>query len=388
MRDFTFMNDAKIIFGKDSLSYLKENLEKYNVKKMLIITSGDFIKDLGIYDFVSNICKELKIDFFYENKVVANPKVELVRNLIDLCKKENIDFILAIGGGSSIDSAKAIAVGSKSNIDIWDFYLYKAIPKEALPIGVISTIASSGSETSNASILSDDNNKLGIEYDFLIPKFAILNPEYLKNLPKHLLFSGIADISSHLLERYFTKEEYVDSTDYMIVGLLKSLFLNAEKLLKDKQDINALGEIFFISVIAHNNLLDCGRISDWASHRIEHELSHEYNIIHGEGMALVFPAYIKYMSKKLPTKFAELSNRLFDVGYENYLEEEMAIILANKLEDIYISFGLKTRLSKFGINSDKFETMALKATKNDKIKIGHYLELDSRQIIDILKLAL
>ncbi|WP_156300400.1 iron-containing alcohol dehydrogenase [Streptobacillus canis] len=388
MLDFNFMNDSKIIFGVNSLTYLKENLEKYDVKNLLIITSGDFIKDLGIYDEVIKTCSELNINYFYENRVVANPKVELVRELVDICKDENIDFILAIGGGSSIDTAKAVAVGAKSDIDVWNFYMYKDVPTEALPIGVISTIASSGSETSNASILSSSDNKLGIEYDFLIPRFAILNPEYLKGLPNFFLFSGIADISSHLLERYFTMEKNVDTTDYMIEGMLKSLFLNADRLLKDKTDINALGEIFFISVIGHNNLLDSGRISDWASHRIEHEISHEYNIIHGEGMALVLPAYIRYMSKEAPDKFAQLANRLFDIDYNNYTKEEMALILADKLEEKYISFGLRTRLSKFDITSDKFELMALKATKNDGMKIGHYIPLSSKEIIKILNLAI
>lgn len=388
MIDFKFMNNAKIIFGLDSLSHLKENFIQNEVKKLLIISSGDFIKDLGIYDHVVKTCDELGIKYFYENRVIANPKVELVRELITLCKKEEVNFILAIGGGSSIDTAKAVAVGAKSDIDVWEFYLYNKEPKEAISIGVISTMASSGSETSNASILSNDDNKLGIEYDFLIPKFAILNPQYLINVPNFLLFSGIADISSHLLERYFTLEENVDTTDYMIEGMLKSLFLNANRLLENKKDINALSEIFFISVIGHNNLLDSGRVSDWASHRIEHELSHEYNITHGEGMGLVLPAYIRYMSDKKPKKFAQLANRLFNVDYNNYTYEKMANILADKLEEIYKSFGLRTRLSEFNINEDKFEMMALKATKNNTIKVGHYIPLDSEEIIKVLKLSL
>ncbi|WP_068268661.1 iron-containing alcohol dehydrogenase [Caviibacter abscessus] len=388
MKDFKFQNGAKIIFGESSLSYLKEELLKFNVKKMLILSSGDFIKDLGIYDEIINVCENLNISYFYENKVVPNPKLELARELINLCKKENIDFILAVGGGSSVDTAKAVAVGAKSDIDVWDFYLYKSEPTKALPIGVISTIASSGSETSNASILSSDENKLGIEYDFLIPKFAILNPLYLESVPKFQMFAGITDISAHLLERYFTSVKFVDTTDYMIEGMLKSLFLNVERLLKDNKNRNALSEIFFISVIAHNNLLDCGRISDWASHRIEHELSQEYGITHGEGMATVLPAYIRYMADKAPEKLAQLANRLFGYDYKNYSEKELALLLADKLEQIYISIGMRTKLSNFNIKDDKFTKMAIKATKNDKMKIGHYTGLSLSEVIEVLKFAL
>ncbi len=388
MRDFNYKNDTKIIFGANAIYNLEAELKTYNVKKMLVLSSGDFIKDLGIYQKVENTCKKLNIEMNYNNQVVSNPQIKLVRELIELVKKEDIDFVLAIGGGSVMDSAKAIAVGAKSEIDVWDFYLYTAEPKEALPIGVISTIPASGSESSNCSIMSNEDAKLGIEYDFIIPKFAIINPEYTKTLPAFQLGAGISDMSTHLIERYYTNVKRVDTTDYMIEGLLKGLILNASRLMENMDDMDARSDIFLTSIIAHNNILDSGREADWASHRIEHELSAEYGLTHGEGMALVIVAYTRYMAKHNPEKIAQLANRLFDIDYHNHSLEKMCLLLADNLEAFYRKIGMRTRLPEHNIDDKNFEKMALKATKNDTQTIGHYLPMKSKEMIEVLKLAL
>lgn len=387
MLNFSYKNNAKIIFGQNSIKNLENELKELKVSKLLLLYSGKYIFDLGIHDEVEKICNKLNIKFIENGNIVPNPRVELVRELVVLSKSENIDFILAVGGGSVMDTAKAVAVGSMSNEDVWKFYTYEKEPTEALPIGVVSTIASSGSESSNCSIISDETHKLGIEYDFIIPKFAIIDPSYTRSLPIYQLACGISDTSSHLIERYYTTVEHVDATDYMIEGLLKALMLNATRLFNDPDDIQARSEIFLISLVAHNNILDSGRMADWASHRIEHEISNFYGITHGEGMALTMVAYAKYMSKIQPKKLAQLANRLFDVDYKNYTEEQMANILADNLERFYKSLGMRTRLSEMNIPDDKFMQMALNATKNDTSAVGHYKPLLSKEIIEVLKLA-
>lgn len=387
MLNFSYKNNAKIIFGQNSIKNLENELKELKVSKLLLLYSGKYIFDLGIHDEVEKICNKLNIKFIENGNIVPNPRVELVRELVVLSKSENIDFILAVGGGSVMDTAKAVAVGSMSNEDVWKFYTYEKEPTEALPIGVVSTIASSGSESSNCSIISDETHKLGIEYDFIIPKFAIIDPSYTRSLPIYQLACGISDTSSHLIERYYTTVEHVDATDYMIEGLLKALMLNATRLFNDPDDIQARSEIFLISLVAHNNILDSGRMADWASHRIEHEISNFYGITHGEGMALTMVAYARYMSKIQPKKLAQLANRLFDVDYKNYTEEQMANILADNLERFYKSLGMRTRLSEMNIPDDKFMQMALNATKNDTSAVGHYKPLLSKEIIEVLKLA-
>ncbi len=387
MLNFSYKNNAKIIFGQNSIKNLENELNELKVSKLLLLYSGKYIFDLGIHDEVEKICNKLNIKFIENGNIVPNPRVELVRELVVLSKSENIDFILAVGGGSVMDTAKAVAVGSMSNEDVWKFYTYEKEPTEALPIGVVSTIASSGSESSNCSIISDETHKLGIEYDFIIPKFAIIDPSYTRSLPIYQLACGISDTSSHLIERYYTTVEHVDATDYMIEGLLKALMLNATRLFNDPDDIQARSEIFLISLVAHNNILDSGRMADWASHRIEHEISNFYGITHGEGMALTMVAYARYMSKIQPKKLAQLANRLFDVDYKNYTEEQMANILADNLERFYKSLGMRTKLSEMNIPDDKFMQMALNATKNDTSAVGHYKPLLSKEIVEVLKLA-
>lgn len=388
MLDFNYQNSAKIIFGLDSINKLENELKENNVKNLLILSSGDFIKDLGIYDKVIEVCNKLNVTYVYNNSVVPNPKVELIRELISQNKYKNIDLILAIGGGSVIDSAKAISVGLESDLDIWNFFEKGIEITKTTPIGVISTIPSSGSETSNCSIVSNGEFKLGIETDLIIPKFAIINPEYTLSLPKYQTSVGLCDISTHLIERYYSDIEYTDTTDYMIEGLLKALILNSYRLINNPSDINARSEVFLMSIFSHNNILDSGRMADWASHRIEHEISAEYGITHGEGMAVVLVAYTKYLATRKPNKLAQLANRLFNIDYANHSKEEMALMLAENLEKFYIDLGLRTRLSKFNIDDSNFEKMALRATKNDTTKIGHYLGLDSKEIIEVLNIAL
>ena len=386
MIGFEYYNPAKIVFGEGSEKSLAKLLKQNNVKSLLLVTSGDFVETLGIYEVIRDAVKELNIMFSESREVVPNPSIELVRKLVEKGKTDEVDFVLAVGGGSSIDTAKAIAIGIPYEGDVWDFFSKGAVPEKVLGIGVIATTASSGSETSNAAILSYGEWKKGFEDDRIIPKFAVMNPRYTVNLPEYQTYVGIADVLSHLLERYFSDEKNSDTTDYLIEGAVKALLVNAKRLMDDPKDINARAEIQWLASVAHNNFLDAGRSADWGSHRIEHELSAQYNITHGEGMAIVFVAWTKYIAHVKPWRLALLASRVYGKDPYDFDEKERALLLSEELERFFKSLGLKTRLSELGIDDKDFEVMAARATAGGNV--GHYVPLDAQKIKDILKIAL
>ena len=388
MVDFQYYNPAKIVFGTGSTDRLGELLKKEKATSLLMVYSGDFIKVAGIYAKVEAACKENNIAFYENGNVIPNPSIELVRELVEYGREKKVDFVLAVGGGSSIDTAKAVALGIPYDGDAWDFFANGAMPESVLPVGVITTLPASGSETSNCAILSNGEWKLGFEDDSIIPKFAIMNPEYTLTLPPFQTAAGIADILSHLLERYFSDVEHTDVTDYMIEGAVNALLVNAERILKDPRDIDARSEIQWLASVAHNGILDTGRAADWGSHRIEHELSAQYGITHGEGMAVILIAWCKYMAEVKPYKLAQLAVRVFDADPYNYTEKELAYILADKLKEFFQSLNLRTSLTEMEIDDAHFEEMANRATHNDTAPVGHYVPLHVKEFVEILKLAI
>lgn len=387
MNNFTFYNPTKINFGRGVESSVGEEIKSLGASKVLFHYGGGSIRKNGLYDRILDSLNKAGLHVIELGGVKPNPRLSLVKKGIELCKNSKVDFILAVGGGSVIDSAKAIALGVPYDGDVWDFFEGKSDIKEALPIGVITTLPSSGSETSNCSIISNGILKVGVESDLIIPKFAVMNPRFTMGLPPYQTSCGLADILSHLLERYFTDVENVDTTDYLIEGAVKALMLNAERLMMNPKDYNARAEVQWLASIAHNNLLDTGRISDWGSHRIEHELSAQYGITHGEGMSVVLVAWTHYMALNKPKKLAQLANRLYGIDYHNYTEKEMALILSKKLKEFFSSLNLKTTLSELNIGDKHFEEMALRATNNNTSTVGHYIPLDKNKFIDILHLA-
>ncbi|MBO4687640.1 MAG: iron-containing alcohol dehydrogenase [Clostridiales bacterium] len=386
MIGFEYYNPAKIVFGEGSENKLQNLLSDYQVKSLLLVYSGDFIKTLGIYDVIKSAVENLNIRFSESGEVVPNPSIELVRKLVAQGKKDDVDFVLAVGGGSAIDTAKAVALGIPYDGDVWDFFSKGTNPERVLNIGVIATTASSGSETSNCAILSYGEWKKGFEDDRIIPKFAIMNPRYTINLPVYQTNVGIADVLSHLLERYFSDEKHSDTTDYLIEGAIRALTVNARRLLEDPKDVNARGEIQWLASVAHNNFLDAGRRADWASHRIEHELSAQYNITHGEGMAVVFVAWTKYIADIKPWRLALLASRVYEIDSYDFDEKQRALLLSDKLKSFFQELGLATSLTELRIDEKDFETMAKRATAGGSV--GHYVPLDAEKIVEVLKLAL
>ncbi|MCM1308230.1 MAG: iron-containing alcohol dehydrogenase [Butyrivibrio sp.] len=388
MVDFQYHNPAKIVFGQSAEKELCRLLKEEKATSLLLVYSGDFIKELGIYAAVENACRELGIDFYENGNVVPNPSIELVRELVALGKEKKIDFVLAVGGGSAIDTAKATALGIPYTGDAWDFFSKGVLPDKVVSVGVISTLPASGSETSNCAILSNGEWKLGFEDERIIPKFAIMNPKYTLKLPAFQTACGVADILSHLLERYFSDTEHTDVTDYLIEGAVRALLVNGERLVTNPDDLDARAEIQWLASIAHNNLLDTGRIADWGSHRIEHELSAQYGITHGEGMAVVFAAWTKFAATEKPRKPAQLATRVFGVDPYNYSERERALKLSSELNNFFRSLKLRTTLHELGIDDKDFSAMADRATENGTKTVGHYIPLDKIKFMSVLKLAL
>lgn len=388
MDNFTFHNPTKIIFGKATENKVGAEVKRYS-QKVLLCYGGGSIKRTGLYDRVINSLKENNIEYFEISGVKPNPRLSLVKEGIKLCREKNINFILAVGGGSVIDTAKAIAVGVPYEGDVWDFYVGKARVKAALPVGTILTIPAAGSEASNSSVITNEEGwyKKGLTTDYIYPVFSILNPELTYTLPAYQTACGAADMMAHIMERYFTNTDNVELTDRLCEATLKTIINNVPKAIEDPEDYNSRAEIMWSATIAHNNLLNTGRIGDWASHAIEHELSAIYDIPHGAGLSIIFPAWMKYVYSHDINRFLKFSARVWDVDFHFSSPEEIALEGINRMMNFFKSIGLPVTLREAGISDDKFEEMAGKCTNFGQHTVGNFVKLTRDDIINIYKLA-
>ncbi len=390
MLNFQFYNPAKIIFGRGEENNVGKYVAEYGGKKVLLHYGGGSIKKTGLYDKAVKSLKENNIEFVELGGVCPNPVLSLVRKGIEICKSENIDFILAVGGGSVIDSAKAISVGAKTEEDIWEYFMdKKKVIYETIPIGTVLTIAATGSESSTSTVVTNEENlfKRSISSSKYIPKFSILNPELTFTLPAYQTACGCSDILSHLFERYFTLVENVDFTDRLLEAAMKTIIINAPLTKENPYNYDIRAEIMWVGTLAHNGLLNTGRIGDWASHHIEHELSALYNLTHGAGLSIITPAWMKYVYKENTDKFIQLAHRVFDIDFA-YNEKELIIKeMIKKLENWYKSLGLPTTLREVGIDDSHFSEMAEKCLVARGLT-GNFKKLNQEDICNIYKLAL
>lgn len=389
MQNFTFQNATKIIFGKGTEDSVGAEVKNYS-KKVLLHYGGGSIKKSGLYDKVVNSLKTAGVDFVELGGVKPNPRLSLVHEGIGLCRKHGVDFILAVGGGSVIDSAKGIATGVPYSGNVWDFYMKKAKAAEALPLGVILTIPAAGSESSPSSVVTNEDGQLkrDIGYEFLRPQFAILNPEQCFTLPAYQVACGAADIMAHTMERYFTNTAHVDYTDRLCEATLSTLINNVPTALANPNDFNAFAEIMWAGTVAHNDLLGRGREEDWASHNIEHEISGIYDIAHGAGLAIVFPAWMKHVYKNNVNRFVQFAVRVWKVEQDFEDPEKTALAGIARIEAFFKSIGLPVRLSEAGINDDRYEEMAEKCVASGGgTTVGNFVKLRKHDIVSIYKLA-
>lgn len=348
MQNFSFHSPTKFIFGKDTETQVGSLCKQYGATKILIHYGGGSVIKSGLLDRVRESIKAAGLEYVELGGVMPNPIDTKVYEGIELCKKNAVDFILAVGGGSTIDSSKAIGIGVKYAGDFWDFYAGKAQATSTLPVATVLTIAAAGSEGSESSVITktDGSYKRGYSNDVIRPVFSILNPALTQTLPLNQTAAGAADIIAHILERYFTNTKNVETTDRLCEALLLSMISETPKVILDPNDYDARANIMWAGMVAHNNIVGVGREQDWSSHGLEHELSALYGITHGAGLAIVFPAWMKYNCAHDPMRFAQLAVRVF--GCTMHFDNPMrtAIEGITRLEGFFASCGLPIRMEQ------------------------------------------
>jgi len=390
MENFMWDGASRVIFGRGVENETGKWVKFYGGKKVLFHYGGGSIKKSGLYDRVMKSLKNENIEIVEMGGVVPNPKLNFIREGIKLCREKGVDFILAVGGGSTIDSAKGIAVGVPYEGDVWDFSEKRIAPKKALPIGVVLTIPAAGSETSKYAVATNEDGdypyKRDIVYEnneIIRPKFAIMNPELTFTLPPYQTAAGIVDIMAHTMERYFTSVKNVELTDRLCEAVLKTVINNAPIVMKEPNNYNARAEIMWAGSIAHNDLLGTGRQGDFVSHMVEHELSAIYDIAHGAGLAIILPAWAKYVYKYNVPRFARFAVEVFNVDMNYEDQEKTALEGIARMEKFFKELGMPTRLKDVNIGPEKFEIMAERC-----VKLGSIKKVTKEDVVNIYKLAL
>jgi len=389
MQNFRFVVPTEIIFGKDVQHEVGMETKKH-ADKVLLHYGGGHIKKSGLYDEVIASLKSAGVEYVELGGVAPNPRLEMVREGIEACRREGIRFILAVGGGSVIDSAKAIASGVDYDGDVWDLFTKDGEIDSALAIGVVLTIPAAGSECSNSCVITDweNNNKRHFGDNRLRPVFACMNPELTYTLPPYQTACGATDIMAHIMERYFTDTKDVEFTDRMCEAALKTIISNAPKVLENPEDYAARAEIMWAGTIAHNDLLSTGREGDWASHMIEHELSGINDVAHGAGLAVVFPALLKYRCEKDLERFVQFAVRVWNVEQDHFNPEKTALEGIARLKAFFQSIGLPTSLKEIELGEEHFDRIVQNVRRFDGETVGGVSHLTSEELIEVLKIAL
>ena len=393
MINFEYVSPTKVIFGMDAESSVGKEIAAWGAKKVLIhYGSGKRLENTGL---LGRVCASLDaqgIEYVELGGVVPNPRMALVKEGIELSRAEGVDFILAIGGGSAIDSSKAIAYGlANPEIDVTDLFLGKATTNKIYPLGCISTIAATGSETSNSCVITIEDGllKRAYNHDCGRPKFAIMDPELTYSLPAYQTASGASDIMMHTMERYFTNTKDVDLIDNMAEGLLVAVRDATIEALKNPSSYKARATLMWAGSISHNGLLGTGRVTDFASHKIEHELGGLFDVAHGAGLCAVWGSWARYVFKTNVNRFVQFAVNVFDVHPDFQDMEGTALRGIEAWENWCRRIGMPTNLRELGISptDEQIKEMALKATSGDTVKIGGFVPLNADMICDILKMA-
>lgn len=393
MRSFEYFAPTKVIFGKDSHLQIGDILKKENCHKVLIHYGGKSAVASGLIDEVSGYLTDAGIDFVTLGGVVPNPRLSKVREGIELCKKENVDFILAVGGGSVIDSAKAIGYGVANPwTDVWNFYLKTEVPTACLPIGVIPTIAASGSEMSNSSVITNEDGWLkrgAAKCDLCRPKFALMNPKLTYSLPQYQTESGCVDILMHTMERYFVNIETMEMTDSISESLMQTVIYNARILMREPDNYTARAEIMWAGSLSHNGLTGCGTGGgDWACHQLEHELGGLYDVTHGAGLAAIWGSWARYVYNVNPERFAQFATNVFDIpcGLDF---EKTALAGIEAMEDFFRSIKMPVSLHELGLDLDdqQIHELAFKCSYEDTRTIGVFKQLNMKDMEKIYTMA-
>jgi len=352
MLDFKYFAPTKVLFGRNTEDKVAELIKEFGGSKVLIHYGGGSVIRSGLMDKVTGLLEEAGIKYVKLGGAVPNPRLQLVYEGIELCKKESIDFLLAVGGGSAIDSAKAIGYGYANGGDVWDFYAGKRKAEKSVPLGVILTLAATGSEMSDSSVITNEDGliKKGYSSDFGRAKFAIMNPELTMTLPDYQTACGCTDIMMHTMERYFTKVETLELTDSMAEALLRTVKKNAVILRDDPKNYDARAEVMWAGSLSHNGLTGCGTDGgDWMSHKLEHELGGLFDVAHGAGLAAIWGSWARYVYKDCLHRFKRFALNVMEVENKG-TDEEIALAGIEAMEDFYRSINMPTNLHELGIS--------------------------------------
>lgn len=393
MTNFEYHTPTRIIFGKDTHLQTGSLLKEQGASKILIHYGGNSAIRSGLLDEVKQNLDEAGLSYVTLGGVVPNPRLSKVREGIELCKKENIDFILAVGGGSVIDSAKAIGYGVANPwTDVWSFYLKKETPKACLPIGAILTIAASGSEMSNSSVITNEEGWLkrgSAKTDFCRPRFAILNPRLTCTLPRYQTESGCVDILLHTMERYFVNIKTMELTDSISEALMQTVICNARILMTEPDNYNARAEVMWAGSLSHNGLTGCGAGGgDWACHQLEHELGGKYDVAHGAGLAAVWGSWARYVYESNPERFARFAANVFDIPCGSDLTKT-ALAGIEAMEEFFRSIEMPTSLHELGLDltDEDIHELAFKCSFENTRTIGAIRQLNMKDMENIYRMA-
>ena len=386
MLDFTYYTPTKVFFGKGQQENVGKIIYEYGYKKIMLQYGKQSIKKNGLYDEVMSSLLEYGIEVIEAGGVEPNPKVSFVRDAVKIAKEEKVEMILAVGGGSVIDSSKATALGAVADADIWDIYEKKVTPKGALPVGCILTHSAAGSEMSWSAVLTNTelSTKRGCTTDFNRCLFAICNPELTFTVSPYQTACGIVDILSHTMERYFSVCGQTELTDSIAESVMKSVVSSGIKAIENPKDYEARATLMWASSLSHNNLTGCGRKHTMAVHQLEHALSGEYDsIAHGAGLAVLFPAWAKFVYKKNVLRFAQFARRVWDV--DEACNEKCALLGIEKMEEFFRKIKMPLKLYEFGLSEDCTQRLSELCTYNKTRTIESYIELDFDNINEIFK---
>ena len=392
MRDFVYYAPTEVVFGKESEEQVARLVKKYGGHKVLVHYGGKSAKKSGLLDKICALLEQGGVDYLLLGGVVPNPRLSLVQEGIALCRKEKVDFLLAIGGGSVIDSAKAIACGVPFDGNVWDVYMGKAEPASYLPVACVLTIPAAGSEMSDSSVITNEDGDVKVGYSNAMsrPRFAIMNPVRTFTLPPYQTAAGVTDMMMHTMERYFSPEDDMDLTDALAEALLRSMKENVYKVLADPEDYRARAQVMWGGRLAHNDLTGCGMSGDWATHQLEHELSGMFDVTHGAGLAAVWPSWARYVLKENVSRFVRFAVNVMDVPNDFTDPEGTALRGIEAMERFYHSIGMPINIHELigrDITDDEIREMVRKCSRDGSLTQGGFKVLHPEDMEAIYRMA-
>jgi hypothetical protein len=392
IKDFNYYAPTRVVFGRDSEKQLAQLIQQQGGTRVLVHYGGGSARRSGLLDRTFNTLREAGISFVELGGVVPNPLLSKVQEGIDLCRREQVDFILAVGGGSVIDSSKAIGYGVNYDGDVWDFWEGKASPRQCLPIGVILTIPAAGSEMSSSCVITRDEGllKRGINSDLCRCRFCIMNPELTYTLPAYQTAAGATDIMMHTMERYFSKYEDMTLTDAIAEALLRTVKDSVFEVLRNAEDYRHRAQIMWAGSLAHNDLTECGTEKDFATHRLEHELSAVYGVTHGAGLAALWGSWARYVLPKHISRFVQFAVNVMGVNNDFAHPEATALKGIEAIERFYRAIGMPTNIGELlgrTLTDEEVDTLADRCSRGGTITLGAMEVLDREAMHAIYQMA-